>query len=400
MQDLAVGEINGDTRNDIAVLRNDGVLVVADFDLDVIATTTIARRKNDGNGTFASPATANATVTTQNIATGKMGGDAKFDVVVSGSDGRFAYLNSSGAGWAAPKVYDLWPGEMTAGMPIALGKVCRGFPTKLSVVAGYFDEVKAVCGNGGHGFDNIVEPHGKRWDRRRWTTIGIRLRGAATSRIQRPSKTSPFGPAQIPERLTHCATTGGSTGTGPLSATTRSARTSSCRRRSGAQAKPAYPCSSTETLEETRHGAQSRPLARMDCCRHTEQKPSHGRQASMLALALSSSCADAEEVTDDGFTFLERVELQRRVCEIADECGMYDADADANEACALGAVVLYEKMGPACPALAYAYWECTIEVKDSKGCAGWSLDDLGVKACFDQVYSNDKPEAPASECLP
>lgn len=136
----------------------------ADGDLDVIATTTTTKivwRKNNGNGTFAATATAGAGLITEKIAVGKIDGDTKADVVVSGSMGRFAYLKSTGAGWAAAKVYDLWPGEPTPGMPIALGAVCRGSPTKLSVAAAYFDEVMVVCGNGGDGFDNVVEPHGE-----------------------------------------------------------------------------------------------------------------------------------------------------------------------------------------------------------------------------------------------
>lgn len=203
VRDLAVADLNADNRNDIVVLRDDRVVVVAlavaappmngpyfagtsdvtmanggyvagtsldladmdgDGDLDLFVTSTSTRilwRKNNGNGVFAAASNSAAGLTTQNIVMAQVNAGASADALVSGSDGRFAYLRSTGNGFAAAQLHRVWgAGSTTTGMQIAAGRLCPGHATATSVAVAAFDIVKVACGDGTGAFANILEPHG------------------------------------------------------------------------------------------------------------------------------------------------------------------------------------------------------------------------------------------------
>ncbi len=201
--DLAVADLNGDNRNDLAVLRDDKVVVVAlavaappvngpyfaltsvwpmanagyvagsgldlgdmdgDGDLDLFVTSTTTRilwRKNNGNGTFAAASNSAAGLTTQNIVMAQVNAGTQADALVSGSDGRFAYLRSTGVGFAAAAHHRVWAvPATTTGMLITAGRFCPGHATAISVGVAAFDIVKVACGDGAGNFANVLEPHG------------------------------------------------------------------------------------------------------------------------------------------------------------------------------------------------------------------------------------------------
>jgi hypothetical protein len=205
--DLAVADLNGDNRNDIAVLRSDKVVVVAfavpapppngpyfagtssvtmanggfvagssldladmdgDGDLDVFVTSTSTRilwRKNNGNGTFAAASNSNAQISTQNVVMARVDAGKPADALVSGSDGQVAYLRSTGNGFAAAQLHRVFPmGASTPEMRIAAGPLCPGHPTSTAVAVGMFDIVKIACSDGAGAFADVLEPHGTQED--------------------------------------------------------------------------------------------------------------------------------------------------------------------------------------------------------------------------------------------
>jgi len=206
-RDLAVGDLNADNRNDIVVLRSDGVVVVAlavpappmngpyfgvtsnwtmavagyvpgasldladmdaDGDLDLFITSTTTRilwRKNNGNGMFAAASHSNAGITTQNLVMARVNAGNQADALVAGSDGRFAYLRSTGNGFAPAALHRIAsPGANTTGMLIAAGRICPGHPTTTAVAVAFYDYVKVACSDGAGGFANVLEPHGEQED--------------------------------------------------------------------------------------------------------------------------------------------------------------------------------------------------------------------------------------------
>lgn len=201
--DLSVGDLNADNRNDIVVLRDDKVVVIAlavvnpppngpyfaatsnvtmtvgavvpgtaldlgdmdaDGDLDLFVTSTTNRilwRKNNGNGVFAAAISSAAGVTTQNLVLANVNAGNQADVLVAGNDGKFAYVRSTGAGLAAPVLHQVWaPGSTTTGMLIAAGRFCPGHATATSVAVAVYDIVRVACGDGTGEFANVLEPHG------------------------------------------------------------------------------------------------------------------------------------------------------------------------------------------------------------------------------------------------
>lgn len=96
-----MGEINGDTRNDIAVLRNDGVLVVA-----------LAVAAPPANGPY----------------------------------------------FGATSTYTMVSGPTTPGSSFELADIATATTIAWRKNDG---SVMAVCGNGGAGFGPLVEPRGK-----------------------------------------------------------------------------------------------------------------------------------------------------------------------------------------------------------------------------------------------
>ena len=203
VKDLAVADMNADNRNDIVVLRDDQTLVIAfatanpapngpyfagtstwlmsaggssattglalgdmdgDGDRDVVVTgsgSKIIWRKNNNNGTFGAASSIAAGVSPQNIEMALVNAGTNADVLVSGDNGKFAYLRSTGVSFAAPAVHKAFPPAYpTPGMLIAAGRVCPGHPNDIAVVTGALDEVKVACGDGSGDFASVVEPHG------------------------------------------------------------------------------------------------------------------------------------------------------------------------------------------------------------------------------------------------
>lgn len=107
------------------------------------------------------------------------------------------------------------------------------------------------------------------------------------------------------------------------------------------------------------------------------------------------SCVADEERAPAKPTFLEPMELQRKGCRKGDECLKIGATDEQIEACALARTTRYAKEGPGCITITTEFWECVLDVVDSKGCAAWTWADPDFDACFDAHFVN----APAP-CLP
>ncbi|HEY0137865.1 MAG TPA: VCBS repeat-containing protein, partial [Nannocystis sp.] len=206
IDDLKIGDLNGDDRNDIIALRNDGnvavllgidspppagpfldeltqfsatagnavgarSLALGDLDCDgltdvvVVAPTSdsVNLLRNDNAGGFIAPVAFYMGVGSapQEVVVGDFDEDGDDDVASSNSDGTMAVrLNMCSGNFDTSTSYTVFLNlPSTAGMTIATGRICRGADTaaSLALVVGFRDKVRVICGDGTGDFSLMGE---------------------------------------------------------------------------------------------------------------------------------------------------------------------------------------------------------------------------------------------------
>jgi hypothetical protein len=101
---VAVADLNGDGRADLAVASGTGVSVLL----------------NNGNGTFGAPASYGSGINPASVAAGDLNGDGKIDLAVSNKDGGSVLLNLGNGTFAAAVNYT-FAGPYNDSGPLVIG---------------------------------------------------------------------------------------------------------------------------------------------------------------------------------------------------------------------------------------------------------------------------------------
>lgn len=201
VSDLALADLDGDDRNDLVALLQDGRLTVrrgtnvspffdgsldrfateiggvvgrdqivvadnidCDGDVDILMPSDdgVIILENDGLGTLSPMNLVPSPVPLDSVAVGDLDHDDDDDIVASASDGSVRVWIGNCGSFGAPATYGVLSNTGTyPGTRVVLALVCPSFKTSLDIVFSYGDTVDVYCGAGSGDFSNVQEAHGQ-----------------------------------------------------------------------------------------------------------------------------------------------------------------------------------------------------------------------------------------------